>query len=120
MKTKPVPNRVIKQLDDVIAVWTEHEDFSVAPDVTLKKLKDARSELASCAEKVESTRRQLSDETNSRNDCAKAGNELVVRTRKAIAGYFGLDAKQYAQAGGTRSSERKSPVRKLKVLPKAA
>jgi hypothetical protein len=46
----------------------------------------------------------------------------VVRARKAIQGYFGLDSTQYAQVGGTRASDRKSGGRRTLVptLPEAA
>jgi len=58
--------------------------------------------------------------TDSRDDCTKRGNELIVRTRKGVLAFFGGDSTQYAQAGGTRSSERKKPVRKSVAVLKAA
>ena len=45
------------------------------------------------------------------------------RARKGIVGFFGPDSTQYAQAGGTRASERKAPTRngdKTVPLNKAA
>jgi hypothetical protein len=122
MIAKPSPSRVLKQLDDVIAVWEDHEDFSVGPDVTLKKLKETRTELEVCIGKVKDLKRQQTEQTGRRDDCARAGNQLVVRTRKGILAFFGPDSTQYAQAGGKRASERKRPVRKAKnaSLPKAA
>lgn len=57
-----------------------------------------------------------------RDDCAKTGNQYVVRTRKAIHGYFGPDSTQYPQIGGTRQSDRKTGGRRAKIatLPQAA
>jgi hypothetical protein len=46
------------------------------------------------------------------NDQAAALNELVIRVREAIKANFGADSPEYEQAGGTRSSERKKPVKK--------
>jgi len=42
--------------------------------------------------------------------------------RKGVLAFFGPDSTQYAQAGGTRASERKKPVRSSEPveLPKAA
>ena len=65
-------------------------------------------------------KRQLTETTDLRDDCAKKGNELIVRTRKGVLAFFGGDSTQYSQAGGTRSSERKKPVRKTVVDLKAA
>jgi hypothetical protein len=61
-------------------------------------------------------------EENPDFNCAKLGNEYVVRARKAIQGYFGPDSTQYAQVGGTRQSDRKSGGRRAKVatVPEAA
>lgn len=46
----------------------------------------------------------------------------ILRARKAIQGYFGPDSTQYAQAGGTRASDRKSGGRRVKAatVPEAA
>jgi hypothetical protein len=61
--------------------------------------------------------RQWTEQTLRRDECATSGNELAVRTRKAILGFFGPDSTQYAQCGGTRSSQRKTPTRKSRVVP---
>ena len=112
MKSKPVPARALKQLDSAIAVWAAHDDFTVGPDITLKKAKDTRAQLDACLSTLIDLRRQVTEQTDQRDDCARAANDIVVRIRKGIAGFFGPDSTQYAQAGGTRSSERKSPTRK--------
>ena len=46
-----------------------------------------------------------------RNDSAKVLNGLNTRALSAIRGIFGPDSSEYEQAGGTRASERKKPVR---------
>ncbi len=114
MKSKPTPERVVKQLDKLIGVWVAHDTFTMGPDVTLKKLKDTRAELDGCVKSVKDLGRQVTETADQRDDCSRIGNELVVRARKGIAGFFGTDSTQYAQAGGTRTSERKTPVRKAK------
>lgn len=111
MKTVPVPARVIKELEKIEAVWEAHDDFTVGPDVTLKKIKDTRTQLEECTSKLIDLKRQITEQTNLRDDCAIIGNDLVVRARKGIVGFFGPDSTQYSQAGGTRASERKSPKR---------
>ena len=71
---------------------------------------------------VQATNRTLTKQIDDRDECAKLGNEYLVRARKAIQGYFGPDSTQYAQVGGTRASDRKSGGRRAKVvtLPEAA
>lgn len=39
-------------------------------------------------------------------------NQICIRVRSGIKGYFEDDSTEYEQAGGTRASERKRPVRK--------
>ena len=110
MKSKPAPGRVAKELEKIETVWAAHDDFAVGPDVTLKKIKDTRAQLEECTSKLVDLRRQITEQTNLRDDCARVGNDFVVRARKGIAGFFGPDSTQYAQAGGTRTSERKTPA----------
>ena len=124
MKTQIAPEGVIKNLDQLISVWTANDTFTMGTEVTLKKLKDTRAELDGCVKKFKELNREITETTDLRDDCAALGNQLVVRTRKAVVGFFGLDSTQYSQAGGTRLSDRKRPVRKAKAntpaLDKAA
>ena len=123
MKAKPTPGVVLKNLNKVIGVCEAHDDFNIGPDVTLKKVKDTRDAIDACVTRIEDLKRQLTEQTDLRDDCVKAGNQLVVRARKSVQGFFGPDSTQYAQAGGTRASEHKPRARKNKnvqPLPKAA
>jgi hypothetical protein len=116
MKIKPTPERVSRDMDKIIAVWEAHDDFAMGTDVTLKKLKDTRAALNGCLLKIVDLKRQLTEQTDQRDECSSTGQQMVVRARKAIAGFFGPDSTQYAQAGGTRTSDRKPPVRKAKTV----
>ena len=42
-------------------------------------------------------------------------SQLTTRARSGIRGFFGPDSDEYEQAGGTRTSERKKPTRKVKA-----
>lgn len=51
------------------------------------------------------------------NDLQREERELQTETARMLAGvgaHFGPDSSEYEQAGGTRKSERKRPVRKAK------
>ncbi|MGH8608602.1 MAG: hypothetical protein ACREX9_14685, partial [Gammaproteobacteria bacterium] len=106
------PDQILQQLDDVIGVWEENPDFGMGPAVTLEKVKATRTELDTRIMDVQATNRTLTKQIDDCDDCAKLGNEYVVRARKAIQGYFGPDSTQYAQVGGTRASDRKSGGRR--------
>ena len=49
---------------------------------------------------------------NQRDDQAYNLNQLVTRARSGFRAVYGPDSSQYEQAGGTRSSERKSSSKK--------
>ena len=118
MQRSALPDQILQQLDDVVGVWKENPDFNMGPGV----VKATRVQIETCLMDVQATNRTLTKEIDDRDDCAKLGNEYVVRARKAIQGYFGPDSTQYAQVGGTRASDRKSGGRRAKVptLPEAA
>jgi hypothetical protein len=122
MKRSAIPDQILQQLDNVIGVWEENPSFIMGPDVTLEKVKATRVRLDTCITDVQTTNRTLTKQVDDRDDCAKLGNEYVVRARKAVQGYFGPDSTQYAQVGGTRLSDRKSAGRRPKTptLPQAA
>ena len=60
---------------------------------------------------------ELTPLRNQRDDLALQLNEVCTRARSGMKGYFGPNSSQYEQAGGTRASERKKPVRKAKNPP---
>jgi hypothetical protein len=70
---------------------------------------------------IQASNRTLTKQINDRDDCAKLANQYAARARKAIQGYFGPDSTQYAQAGGTRQSDRRTSPRRAKLVepPKA-
>ena len=71
--------------------------------------------------KIEELRSQLNGLLNNRDDAALELSGYNTRALSAIRGIFGPDSAEYDQAGGTRSSERKTPVRTIKAaVAKAA
>ncbi len=94
MRRSTIPDQILQQLYDVIGVWEENPDFGMGPDVTLEKLKATRVKLEGSIMDVQATSRTLTKQIDDRDDCAKLGNQYVVRARKAIQGYFGPDSTQ--------------------------
>ena len=51
---------------------------------------------------------------------ASGVGELIVRARSGFKSVYGPDSTQYQQAGGTRKSDRKRPVRRAQTEVKSA
>ena len=51
---------------------------------------------------------------------ASGVGELIVRARSGFKSVYGPDSTQYQQAGGTRKSDRKRPVRRAQTELKSA
>lgn len=69
------------------------------------------------AGKLSEYNRMLSVIDQMLNDLQREERELQTETARMLAGvgaHFGPDSSEYEQAGGTRTSERKRPVRKAK------
>ena len=65
-------------------------------------------------DEISDLRDQLAGLVNSRDAAATVLSGYNTRALSAIRGIFGPDSTEYEQAGGTRTSERKKPVRKEK------
>ena len=118
---KTTPKRTLAELNQVIAAWEANADFTVNKDVTLASVKAVRKNLDDCLATVTKKRTELTGSTNERNDCAVTAAELVTRIRSAFRGFYGPNSKQYEQAGGTRTDNRKTAARKaVNGLLKAA
>ena len=120
MATKIQVDDVVADATQIVNVWTANGDFKMG-DVTLAKLKSGVDALREADDAVESKRTELTGLINERDTQATQVNQLVTRARSGIRAVYGPDSKQYEQAGGTRSSARKRPVRKnILDLKKAA
>src|SRR6266850_3337448 len=92
-------------------IWKENPGF------TLQNMKledyvtfftDTEALEKSCAQREV----ELAGLKANRDDRIRQMHDLVMRFRAGMRAYFGPDSAQYEQAGGTRTSNRKSPARK--------
>ena len=113
-KKKTEAEQVVGDLGKVIGVCEKHEDFSVGPDITLKKITDVHGKLDKCNEDIKKAEAELTELRDLRDDLTKAGKALVSRARKGAIAFFGPDSTQYAQTGGKRLSEHRPRTRKSK------
>ena len=95
-------------------VWGENTDFKLK-DVTFQNFKDTSGKLDDVLDEIQQKELELTPLRNQRDELAAELNDICVRVRAGIKGYFGSDSSEYEQAGGTRLSERKKPTRKDKA-----
>ncbi len=74
-----------------------------------------KSEQQDDGAQIEAARHNLSGLKDARDDAAGTLNGYNTRALSAIRGIFGPDCTEYDQAGGTRTSERKRPVRQVEA-----
>jgi hypothetical protein len=108
-------NDVLSNAQKIVNVWSENSTFSMG-EVTAATFKEKITAVTEADLAVEAERQKLTALINARDAEIASLNQLVTRARSGMRSVFGPDSTQYEQAGGTRASERKSPLRK----PKAA
>ena len=103
-----------KSLDDTIAgaekiarVWEANPTFALG-DLTLAKFKAELEGLKSSRAQLEEARRQVTSLTNITNEKAAAVTSYITRALSGVRAVFGPDSTQYEEAGGTRSSDRRT------------
>jgi hypothetical protein len=97
----------------ITEVWQSNPDFKLG-NVTLQEYQAAMMGLQSLDSSVESKRVELTGLLDQRDDSARGVNDLNTRALSGFRAFYGPDSSQYAQVGGTRRSDRKSPTRKPK------
>jgi len=111
-------NDVLSDAQKIVNVWTENAAFSMG-EVTMTTFRAAMTAVTDADLAVETERQKLTALINARDAEIAALNQLVTRARSGIRSVFGPDSTQYEQAGGTRTSERKTPTRKPKTATPA-
>ena len=106
-------NRVINAANRITQVWGENPSFQLG-EITLAEVQATIERLNQLDDHVRHLRGELIGAINDRDATARALNEIAVRARSGIRGYFGPDSSEYEKAGGTRTSERKPRKRKAK------
>jgi hypothetical protein len=82
--------------------------------VSVQDLVKKIEELNGVVSKVDALNAEKTKLVNSKAEATSDLSAFLVKARLAIKVQYGADSTEYDMAGGTRSSERKKPVRKLK------
>ena len=119
MATKVSADKVLTDSSPIEKVWKANADMKLGKNGDAVQLPDFQARIKTVVDlnlAIEDARNTLGGLLNQRDDASLALNGLNTRALSAIRGIFGPDSTEYDQAGGTRSSERKAPVRKSKLV----
>ena len=103
-------NTTLADALDVLSVWKTIPDFKMG-DISLNDFGGAVTATDGLAKQHANNAIERSGLKANLNDKVRQLNELVTRFRSGIRAAYGPDSPLYEQAGGTRTSSRKSPKR---------
>ena len=109
---KGYPNDVSQEAKNVLEGWKQISPPIVINEITPEGLETNLQALASDLSQMASLEAQLTDLRNHRDALSTTIWDQVKRVRAGVKANFGDDSSQYEMVGGTRLSERKSPMRK--------
>ncbi len=114
MKGIPNPRMIMADAQKVLAVCKANADFKLK-DFTVESVDKDCTDLDKLVQQIAGKEQEITPMRNQRDDIVVRLKDFATRGRSGIKGYFGGNSSQYEQAGGTRASERKKPVRKPKA-----
>jgi hypothetical protein len=104
-------DEVIEDGEKIVRVWEANPTFTLG-EITLAQLKTLLEALRAQRKQLEDLRAQVTVLVNDTQTKADSVLDITTRARGGIRAVFGPDSNQYELAGGTRSSERKTPKAK--------
>ena len=119
MGTKVSAELVLDDSTGIEKVWKANTEMTLGKGtekVSFQNYETSIQSVMGLNKQIEDARHTLSALINNRDDAASALNGYNTRALSAIRGIFGPDSTEYDQAGGTRTSERKRPVRKAEAV----
>lgn len=109
----PKPKKGTLNRETTMAVCKANADFKLK-DFTVESVEKDCTDLDKLVQDIAAKEQVITPLRNQRDEMVMRLKDFATRGRAGIKGYFGGNSSQYEQAGGTRSSERKKPVRKAK------
>lgn len=104
-------DRVLDDTELLVNAWNSNPEFKIA-DIDPAEMTSEAQEIRQDTAQIEVLRSQLTLLIEQRDRKAKNLGQKNTRVRSGFRAFFGPDSPQYKQAGGTPTSERKSPKRK--------
>lgn len=98
---------VLAEGEQIVRVWEANPTFTLG-EITLPMLKEMLNDLRDTRRQTDETRTLLTRLVNETKEKGRAITAVVTRALSGFRATFGPNSSQYEQAGGTRTSERKS------------
>lgn len=111
--------RIKKTLDEALsvkAVWEKIPDFKIGT-ISLDDFIAANGAAETVHKDHAAKGAELADAKADRDEKMRELDDLITRFKSGVRSLYGPDSVQYEQAGGTRSSLRRSPARKGEAAP---
>ena len=112
MPAKLYPTHTFEQARRILAAWRQIESGKSYGNITPELFDENIEEVSRIMVEINALEAQLTDLRNQRDTRMISLWDKVKRIRSGIKANYGDDSSQYEMVGGTRSSERKSPVRR--------
>ena len=119
MATKVSADLALADSTGIAKVWKANPTMTLGKDPEKVALKDYQASIKAVTDfndQIDELRHQLGGLIDERDGAALTLSGYNTRALSAIRGIFGPDSTEYDQAGGTRTSERKKPVRKAAAV----
>jgi len=97
---------VLKQARTMADIWKENPDFTLG-NMKLEDYVNHFTATDTLDKAISQKETELAGLKATRQDQLRQLDSLVMRFRVGMRAYFGPDSRQYEQAGGTRTSNRK-------------
>lgn len=122
MATRLSIPQVLDTAQKAINTWNENSGLTIGNaalnnQITVVMMDALVSEIQTDNDEIEKLRTRLTGLVDVRDTKVGTLSGYNTRVKSGVRSNFGPDSKQYKQVGGTPTSERKSPVRKLKSTP---
>lgn len=117
MARKPYPTDVLDQTQTIANAWAQINEELTFGELSLQTLTSELGEAAPLLSQMDHLETQLTNLRNQRDALYLSLWDKVKRVRASVKGIYGDDSSEYEMVGGTRMSERKSPIRKPPPVP---
>ncbi len=114
MTTKTHPTDVLEQCKAAATSWAQFGEEQSLGNMGLETFTTHITEAEAIIAQINSLETQLVNLRNQREEKLADLWDRLKRVRNGVKAFYGDDSSEYEMVGGTRTSERKSPVRRAK------
>jgi len=112
MPKRPYPTDVINQGNNVLDAWSQIDDQLTFGALNTGAMTMDINQARGIQEQMTNLENQLTNLRNRRDAANLSLWDKVKRVRAGVKANYGDDSSQYEMVGGTRLSERKTPIRR--------